>query len=123
MTDTDVIQINRGYGRGLQALRRLAGIRSQEELAVDFGVSQQTLSAIESGSRPMKAHEIEWFCSYFSKRIQGYDANAVLEIMRMGARGLLVDGDVARDVGVLSPFRGSNPRASADDRVSLARAA
>lgn len=82
-------EINRLYGRGFGALRRLAGFGGLRELAKASGLSAPTLSEVERGTRPLKAHEIEWFCAFFAERIPGYTEDDCLDILRKGARNHL----------------------------------
>ena len=81
--------INELYGRGFGALRRLANFGSLSKLSKATGLSPATLSEIERGARPLKAHEIEWFCAFFAEKIPGYSEDQCLEILRQGARNHL----------------------------------
>lgn len=79
--------IARAYGRGFTALRELAGFRSQGALAKAKGVSasQSSISEVEVGKRALKAHEIEWWCWFFSQRIPGYKSEDCLRVLREAA--------------------------------------
>jgi hypothetical protein len=83
------LKINVLYGRGFGALRRLAGFGNLRALGKATDFAPATLSEIERGTRPLKAHEIEWFCSFFADRIPGYSEDDCLEILRKGARSHL----------------------------------
>ena len=88
MALTEAAAINRSYGRGLAALRELAG-DTQSSLAKKIPFKQTTISEIESGKRSMKAAEIEFFVSYFATVIPGYSEDDCLRVLRQSARNHL----------------------------------
>jgi hypothetical protein len=67
--------IDGAFGRGVASLRALMGL-NQKDLAEavrdrfgdDFPLTQGKLSEIETGTRPLKAREMEFFVVFFTER-------------------------------------------------------
>jgi transcriptional regulator with XRE-family HTH domain len=68
---------NRQVGEKLRSLRK-AKNKSQASVGADFSFSQDVVSEIERGKRPLEAYELASFSSYYEKPITFFFMNSTL---------------------------------------------
>ena len=68
---------NRQIGEKLRKLRK-ANKKSQATVGSDFSLSQDTISEIELGKRPLDAFELASFSRYYEKSIVYFFMNSKL---------------------------------------------
>jgi transcriptional regulator with XRE-family HTH domain len=68
---------NRQVGEKLRSLRK-AKNKSQASVGADFSFSQDVVSEIERGKRPLEAYELAAFSSYYEKPITFFFMNSTL---------------------------------------------
>lgn len=73
----DKTEFNQQIGEKLRKLRK-ASNKSQAKVGSDFALSQDTVSEIERGKRPLDAFELASFSKYYEKPITYFFMNSKL---------------------------------------------
>jgi transcriptional regulator with XRE-family HTH domain len=73
----DKALFNQQVGDKLRRLRK-AKNKSQASVGADFSFSQDVVSEIERGKRPLEAYELAAFSSYYEKPITFFFMNSTL---------------------------------------------